>query len=286
MNKPQTRASYDARFNRVIDHIYAHLDEDIRFDQLAEIACLSPYHWHRIYVAMRGETITATVRRLRLLRAADRLANSDEAIKTVAERAGYSAVDAFGRAFKEAYEKTPAEYRSSGSHSAFKAATREQDAKGFPVAIVTLPPMRCAAAAHIGPYMQIDKAMARLFSELAAHGLLAPAPKMHAVFLDDPDLIPVDELRSKACTPLLKDVDLPASLEAIVLRGGTYARLSYKGPYADMKDAYRWLLGVWLPVSRYESEDAPLFEAYLNSPMDVAPTELLTEIHLPLKEAT
>jgi len=41
MSKPQTRASYEARLNRVVDHIYAHLDEDIRFDDLAEVACRS-----------------------------------------------------------------------------------------------------------------------------------------------------------------------------------------------------------------------------------------------------
>ena len=101
MSKPQTRASYDTRLNRVVDYIYAHLDEDIRFDDLAEVACLSPYHWHRIYAVIRGETIAATVRRLRLLRAADRLANSSESIEIIAERAGYGALDAFARTFKE-----------------------------------------------------------------------------------------------------------------------------------------------------------------------------------------
>ena len=77
MAKQQRKATYQARLDRVVDHIYRHLDEDVRPEGLAEIACLSPYHWHRIYVAMRGETVSATIRRLRLLRAADRLANSD-----------------------------------------------------------------------------------------------------------------------------------------------------------------------------------------------------------------
>jgi AraC family transcriptional regulator len=283
MSKPQTRASYEARLNRVVDHIYAHLDEDIRFDDLAEVACLSPYHWHRIYAAIRGETIAATVRRLRLLRAADRLANSSEPLKAIAERAGYGALDAFARAFKEHYGKTPADYRSNGSHAMFKAATRKQDITGFPVEIVSLPPTRCAAAAHIGSYMQIDSAMARLFSELAINGLLTPGQQMRAVFLDDPDLVPADALRSKACTPVSGDVNLPSSLETTVLRGGVYARLRYKGPYADMKDAYRWLLGVWLPSSGYEADDAPIFETYLNNPTEVPPPELLTDVHLPLR---
>ena len=74
-----------------------------------------------------------------------------------------------------------------------------------------------------------------------------------------------------------------APLEETILRGGLYARLRYKGPYADMKGAYRWLLGVWLPQSGHEPDDAPVFEAYLNSPQHAPPTELLTDIHMPLR---
>jgi AraC family transcriptional regulator len=283
MTKPQTQASYEARLDRVTDYIYEHLEEDIRPDLLAEVACLSSYHWHRIYTAMRGETVSATIRRLRLLRAADRLANSDLPVGTIAQRAGYSAADSFARAFKDAYGNAPADYRASGSHAAFKAAAQAQNAEGFPVAIESLAAVRCASAAHIGSYMQVDRAMGRLFSELAARRIMAPDQKMIGVFFDDPDLAPVDELRSRACSPVAEDVPLSAPLEETILRGGLYARPRYKGPYADMRGAYRWLLGVWLPQSGHEPDDAPVFEAYLNSPRDAPPTELLTDIHLPLK---
>jgi AraC family transcriptional regulator len=283
MAKQRTEASYQARLDRVVDHIYAHLDEDIRPEGLAEIACLSPYHWHRIYVAMRGETIGGTVRRLRLLRAADRLANSDLAIGTIAERAGYSGADSFARAFREAYGKSPADYRATGSHAAFKAATEAEDHDGFPVTIETLSATRCASVAHKGPYLQIDQAMGRLFAALATQTILAPDQAMRAVFLDDPDLTPIDALRSRACSPVAEGLPLAPPLEEMVLRGGLYARLRYRGPYADMKGAYRWLLGTWLPQSGHEADDDPIFEAYLNNPQQVAPAELLTDIHLPLR---
>jgi AraC family transcriptional regulator len=283
MAKQQTQAAYQARLDRVADHIYAHLDDDIRPEGLAEVACLSSYHWHRIYVAMRGETISATIRRLRLQRAADRLANSDLSPGTIAERAGYSGADSFARAFREAYGQTPADYRATGSHAAFKAATRAEDHEGFPVAIETLPTTRCASVAHKGAYLQIDQAMGRLFTALAAQKIMAPDQAMRALFYDDPDLTPIEALRSRACSPVAEGLPLAPPLEETVLRGGLYARLHYRGPYADMKGAYRWLLGVWLPQSGYEPDDDPIFEAYLNNPQHVAPAELMTDIHLPLK---
>src|ERR1700733_15612717 len=103
MVKRQTQAAYQARLDRVVDHIYAHLVYDIRPEGVAEVACLSSYHWHRIYVAMRGETIGATIRRLRLQRGADRLANSDLSVGTIAARAGYGGAGAVGRACGEGY---------------------------------------------------------------------------------------------------------------------------------------------------------------------------------------
>ncbi|GLQ53166.1 AraC family transcriptional regulator [Devosia nitrariae] len=285
MPKNQTQASYIARLNRVLDYVYAHLEDDISFDRLADIACLSPYHWSRIYSAMRGETIVATIRRLRLQRAADRLANSDLDIGTVSARAGYGSTDTFGRAFKDAFGVSPAAYREGGSHAAFKAANAAGDAASFPVMVEILPQRRCAGIDHTGSYMEIDHAMGRLFTELVARQALPAQPTMIGVFFDDPDLGAEEDLRSRACLPVDETVAIDAPMVEMVLRGGRYAKLSYAGPYADMRGAYRWLLGVWLPGSGYEPDDAPIFEAYLNDPREVPQSELRTDIHLPLKAA-
>lgn len=282
MLKPE---QYHDRLNRVLDHVYAHLEDDLSFDRLSEIACLSPYHWSRIYAAMRGETIVATIRRLRLQRAADRLANADLDIGAVAARAGYSSTGTFGRAFRDAFGDSPGAYRENGTHAGFKAANAARDASGFPVVVERLPERRCAGIDHAGSYMAIDHAMGRLFTELAARHALPAQPAMIGLFFDDPDLGPEENLRSRACLPVANSVAIDAPLVETVLRGGPYAKLSYTGPYADMRSAYRWFLGVWLPASGHEPDDAPIFEAYLNDPRAVPQNELRTDIHLPLKAA-
>lgn len=275
--------AYRARLDRVLDYIYAHLDDDLSFDSLAEVACLSSYHWSRIYSAMRGETIVATIRRLRLQRAADHLANSDADIQAIARRASYSSSDSFGRAFKETVGTSPTTYREMGSHATFKAASMASDGSGFPVTVETLPERRCAGIDHTGSYMTIDHAMGKLFAELLQRSLLPAEPAMIGMFFDDPDLGSEHALRSRACLPIPVSIAIEMPLVETVLRGGAYAKLSYKGPYADMRGAYRWLLGTWLPASGYEPDDAPIFEAYLSDPRHVPQAELRTDIHLPLK---
>ncbi len=52
-----------------------------------------------------------------------------------------------------------------------------------------------------------------------------------------------------------------------------------------MPAAYRWLFAEWLVKSGREPADAPCFEEYLNDPRETPPTELLTDIFLPLTQA-
>ena len=66
------------------------------------------------------------------------------------------------------------------------------------------------------------------------------------------------------------------------IAGGEYATLMHKGPYETLGRAYQALLGGWLPQSGRELRDAPCFEAYLNSPQNTRPEELLTVIHAPV----
>ncbi|WP_425494053.1 GyrI-like domain-containing protein [Hoeflea alexandrii] len=58
--------------------------------------------------------------------------------------------------------------------------------------------------------------------------------------------------------------------------------LTHKGPYAELAKAYHWFFGPWLAASGESAGPAPAVERYLNTPLDAAPTELLTEIHMQL----
>jgi AraC family transcriptional regulator len=65
---------------------------------------------------------------------------------------------------------------------------------------------------------------------------------------------------------------------------GRFAALLYKGPYAELEQAYDWLFGHWLPESGYDAAHFPIFEEYLNDPRVTPPNELLTRIHCMLAD--
>lgn len=280
-----SQASYIRRFTRVTEYIYANLDAELDLNTLADVAALSPWHWHRIWQAVYGESIANTVKRLRLQRAAADLAHTGIPVDEIWPRAGYGSAAAFSRSFKDAYQMTPTEYRKAGSHTRFTMLSAPKGVSAMrDVTIKQLAPATLAVIPHQGSYMEIGRAFETLFGTLGARNLLRPGLCMKGLFYSDPTSVPEAELRSAAGI-LLPDAAFPVEppLEKAFLRGGDYAVLRHKGPYSDMKAAYDWLFGEWLVTSGREAADAPVFEDYLNNPREVPPTELLTDICLPLK---
>ena len=282
MEKTDIWRSYEKRLSRVTDYIYEHLDDEIDLTRLAEVACLSPYHWHRIYRAIHGETITMTVRRLRLHRAASYLANTSMPIAEIATRSGYKSLQSFTRVFSAVFGLPPAQYRKAGSHTVFNSTGPEQSPTAYDVTIRTIPPFTVMTVDHVGSYMDVGKAFDRVAGWLGSRGLLAPDARLVGIYYDDPDAVPEEDLRSRAGVVATGNIDLEPPLQHTDVYGGPYAVLRYKGPYADMRAAYRWLYGDWLAQSGREPADAPIFEEYISNPRDTAPMDLLTDICLPL----
>jgi AraC family transcriptional regulator len=182
----------------------------------------------------------------------------------------------------------PARYRKEGSHTVFQQATTTRSEHMYPVEIRHLPAMQTVTVDHQGDYMEIGKAFETLYGCLGMRQLFQPDMRMVGIYLDDPTVTPQAELRSKAgvihSSPLAEGAS-QAPLSPSTIHSGDYAVLKYRGPYANMREAYQWLYGQWLPASGRDAADAPVFEEYLNNPRTTAPADLLTEICLPLRPA-
>lgn len=97
--------------HRTLDYIENHLDEDISLDALARQACLSKYHFHRLFRQAVGEPVHQYIRKRRMERAAAVLAETDRPIMEIALNCQYASQEAFSRAFQRTYSFTPGKYR-------------------------------------------------------------------------------------------------------------------------------------------------------------------------------
>lgn len=274
---------YERRLRRVLDHIHDHPTGDLSLDALADVAALSRFHFHRVYNAVVGETAANTVRRMRLHRAAVALVQGTDPISTIAKRVGYPQLASFTRAFSGHYGLTPAAFRNRGELRPFPLLLAKKGPLMFPVTTRTDPARRLAAVPHKGPYPEINRAFEKLGSTVASRGFYGSFGHMVGVYYDSPaDTKPAD-LRSHAGLEAPADLPIEAPLEEVTLPPGRHAVLTFTGPYAGLPAAYDQLMGVWLPQSGETPADSPMFEVYLNSPMDTPPEALVTEVCLPLR---
>ncbi|MFN8579715.1 MAG: AraC family transcriptional regulator [Gemmatimonadaceae bacterium] len=109
--KPETRNFYERAVRSAVERIVSSLGEALDLEELARHAALSPFHFHRVFRGMIGETPLELHRRLALERAAWSLTTSDDRITTIAFAAGYETHESFTRAFRERYGCSPNEYR-------------------------------------------------------------------------------------------------------------------------------------------------------------------------------
>lgn len=115
-DRPETPAAPEVptcpgRIARAIDFIRANLEREISVAELANVACLSPSHFARMFRRVTGTTPHGFVSAERLALARTLLADRSIPLVSVAHRAGFSTQAAFGTAFKRATGTTPGAYR-------------------------------------------------------------------------------------------------------------------------------------------------------------------------------
>ena len=297
--RPGTLTFYQLSVERVVTYLLSHLDEAADLEALAGMAGLSPYHFHRIFRGMVGETPLELLRRLRLERAAFALRTTSTSVTTVAFDAGYETHESFTRAFRTHFGEAPSDFRrnrharttlaaASGIHhrpdgSISTFTPRDTGGHSMDVAIEHMPPLRLGTVSHRGPYNQIGKAFEKLGQIAGPSGLFGqPGAAMIATYHDDPDATPPDELRSEAGIIVPEGVPLPAALEEVHIPEGDYAKYTHIGGFEGLPDAWQRLMGEWVPASGRRLADSPSFEIYRSDMRTTPKEQLRTDIYVPL----
>jgi len=292
-----TLRDYKRRILRVFVHIQQHLDEPLRLEELASVACFSPYHFHRVFRGMVGESVKEHLRRLRLERAASQLKLSSASVIDIALGAGYDSHEAFTRSFKSAFGIAPSQFRllrrvelakaPSGVHYRQPVTMRFRTLRqrgSMNVAIKPMKPMRVAFMRYIGRYTEVGNTWEQFLTIMGKDGYLGRNPMMFGICHDDPEVTPPAKLRYDACLAVGENFAPTGDIGGQTVAGGEYAVTTHTGPYKTLGRTYAEFLGQWLPRSGRELRNDPCLEIYLNDPHGTPPDELLTDIYAPLQE--
>jgi AraC family transcriptional regulator len=109
---PARTTSLDAkRLQRVLDFMEAQLADDLSLDDLAREACLSPYHFSRLFHEATGRPPHRYLIERRIQVAQQMLQSERSSMAEVAFDTGFGSQASFARTFRKVTGVTPSQYR-------------------------------------------------------------------------------------------------------------------------------------------------------------------------------
>jgi AraC family transcriptional regulator len=290
---PDTREQASARIDRVIARLQRAIVEGGELPDLAElagIAHLSSFHFHRVYRALTGETIGRTVARLRLVRALQLLADADLAVTDVALSIGYETSQAFARAFRDAFGISATQMRRQPAHVARELGRLSRppvpaagERAPLRIDVVSIEPFEVVALRTTGAYADLDQAFGRLFNWAAEAGIVDKMTDLYGIPRHDHRDTPAAELVFDCALKFSAAVAPIAPMRSLQICGGDHARIRHVGSFLALEDTTDRVLAEWLPGSGRQLRDLPIHYAYLDDPENVPEAMLRTDIYVPLQ---
>lgn len=284
---------YSDKFTGVVNYIDAHLDEDLDVERLCQLAYLSKYHFHRQFSAHFGMPVISLARLLRLKRAAFQLAYRDEAkIVDIALANGYESHEAFSRAFKKHFDKSPFDFRKSPDWNPWRSRYEPviklrnkimSENTDFKVMVINFPETSIAVMEHRGaPYLL--GATIQKFIEWRKINHLPPAKsKTFNLVYDDPAVTGPENFRFDLCCTIEHAIE-PNDYGVVkkVIPAGKCAVIRYVGSDDSIGVAVNFLYSKWLLNSDFEVRNFPIFFERISLFPEVPENEMITDIYLPI----
>jgi len=314
MQDSSARAVYVARLNKVIDYIHAQLDQLLSLNTLADVAGFSPFHFHRIFKGLAGETLGEYIQRARLERAANLLLyRPQDTVLQIALGCGFTSAAIFSRAFKAHFGLSPSQFRRQAKRNPGQVESKQgQDVRrpllynegSFPITLTermelpmnvqikVLPGFHVAYIRHLYGYskgvpsQQISAAFQRVCQWAGARDLVGPNTLVMGIPYDNPDVTPNDKCRYDACVTVPPEAAADGEIGVQDIPGGKYAvrRLEVSASEAHkIGQAVDRLYGEWLPGSGYQVDERPPLEIYYESHDKPAGTWIVMDYCIPVK---
>lgn len=266
-------------------------ERDTSLAALAADYGVSPFAFHRLFKNATGETPHEHVNRMRLERAAYKLAVTDASVLDIALAVGFKNHETFTRAFRRHYNESPAFWRRSSAEALTKRSEKPAAPEGCAisnVSFVTLKPMHLLAWRRVGPYGTFNPprfdATPSDWSPLldeAQRQNIAHRPLALVISYDNPFATPPHLQQLDACVPLLDDTIEPSGqiIRKITFDGGTFGAIEHRGPPDTLVQAYIALVNAIMTSPRHRMRDGPPIEILRELSDD--PMQRVTEIYIP-----
>lgn len=296
--EPAAGGAYLERVHRALDCVRADLARPIRLEDVARAAGFSPFHFHRVFKALMGETLHQFVQRVRLERALSLMSRGGATLTEIALACGLGSSSDFSRTFKQHYGVAPSRFDVDGLRDTRRSELLElmerhgarpeldrlppgENPDGFEVRLRELPARTMAYLRVHDPYRGGVLEAAQRLVAWAEERELADG-RWYGYMWEDLDVSALEDCRYDVALEV-DDLRPEGEVGRMRFPPMLVAELELAGDIALEMRALDWLFATWLPASGRLPADQPCFEAWRGRPFAHGTEHFVLAIHLPLE---
>lgn len=301
----ETQRDYINRINKVFTFIDENLDADLSLNTISEIAFFSPFHFHRIFKIITGETLNEYVTRRRIEKAANFLIHkSSISISELSLEIGFNNNSSFTRAFKKFYGISPTEFRTRNSNNISKISQLEskngQEKPTFDeyfcnitnlkkwiemnakIEIKEMSKVELAYVSCIGQN-NLMNAYDKLMNWAGPKGLLNDRDaKVVTIYHDSFKITEPGKVRMSACVILKKSIKVGGEVGLTTIERGRFIVGSFKIKLNEFEKSWTGLF-IWMNEKGYKKVDRNPFEIYHNNFNEHPEKICIVDFYIPIE---
>lgn len=303
ISNKEIQADYKNRINRVFEFIDKNLESDLSLNTVSEIAFFSPFHFHRIFKFITGETLNEYITRRRIEKSALDLLHKNISTTEIAHKLGYSDNSSFSRAFKKYFGISPTEFKKQNPnrHSKIRQL-KSKNGQDYPdyekyiciinnlkswikmnakIEIKEMQKMDLAYVSSIGP-QNLENAYRKLMQWATPKGLMNDQTKMIIVYHDSFKVTEANKVRMSASILLDKAVETNGEIGLTTIKAGKFIVGSFEIGLNEFEKSWTGLF-VWMNENGYKKADREPFEIYCNNFNEHPERKAIVDFYLPIE---
>lgn len=297
------QADHKSRINRVFEYIEANLDSDLSLNTVSTIAFFSPFHFHRIFKYISGETLNEYVTRKRIEKSALDILHKKVTISEIAYKYGFVEISSFSKTFKKYYGVSPSSFIKQNPYRHSKISQlKSKNGQDYPdyekyicivnnlkkwismnakIEVKDMPKMELAYVSSLGVH-NLERAYAKLIQWATLKGLLNDRTKMITIYHDSFKVTSPNKVRMSASILVNDSIEPEGEIGFTTIEKGKCIVSRFEIALDEFEKAWTGLF-LWMNENGYTKADREPFEIYHNNFNEHPEKKAIVDFCIPVK---
>jgi AraC family transcriptional regulator len=300
----EIETEYKSRINRVFEFIDQNLESDLSLNKISEIAFFSPFHFHRVFKFVTGETLKEYITRRRIEKSASDLLHKNITATEIAHKYGFSDNSSYSRTFKKYFGVNPTEFKKQNPNRSSKIRQLEsKNGQEYPdyekyiciidnlkkwtkmnakIEVKETPELSLAGVTHVG-VNGIENAFEKLTKWARPKGLLKnPEAKMGRVFFDSFKFTAPDKVRMSIFLVTNESFETEGEINKLTISKGKCIIGRFEITPMEFEKSWTSLF-IWMNENGYKKGIENPYEIYHNDYREHPENKFIVDLYIPIE---